>query len=253
MHTNKFRLFFLLVILFLQINGISQVDNKIDSLIPLKNYFGINIGIRNNFHSAVIDGKKFISYDQSLVLGENFTTPFNKRWDLTVQANLQIGSYTKNNFYARGGSYSYQLYRTVIDLPIIFRYMLINNKKNMLFGFSPHFVQFGPVLSYNLMASKAIPFYQYGNNVTKTNIPGFENGYNTRLRVGTGYSFKLKYVFIRAELNYDYDFNSLDKNTLPLVNLTKVTNDALGINFVVESRSKIIRKQVRKVKIGRVE
>jgi hypothetical protein len=252
MRIITFRLFFLLFSLFLQIKGISQVDNKIDSVVPLKNYFGINIGLRNNIHSAVIDGKKFISYNQSLVLGENFTTRLNKWWNLTVQANVQIGSYSKNNFYARGESYSYQLYRTVIDLPIIFRYLLNNNKKNKSFGFAPHFIQFGPVFSYNLMANKTIRFNQYGNNSRQSVIPGFENGYNNSFRIGTGYSFKSKYAFIRAELNYDYDFNSLKKNTIPLGNLTKVSNDAIGVNFVVESRSKVIRKKGRKAKIGRV-
>jgi len=37
-----------------------------------------------------------------------------------------------------------------------------------------------------------------------------------------------------------------------LGNLTKVSNDAIGVNFVVESRSKVIRKKGRKAKIGRV-
>ena len=103
------------------------------------------------------------------------------------------------------------------------------------------------------MANKTIRFYQYGNNSMNYNIANFENGYNNRFRIGTGYTFKLKYAFVRAELNYDYDFNSIKKNTLPLVNLTKVTNDALGINVVVESRSKYVIKKVRKMKIGRVK
>ena len=51
----KIRLFFLLLfILFLNIKGVSQVDNKIDSAIPLKHYLGINIGMANNIHSAII-------------------------------------------------------------------------------------------------------------------------------------------------------------------------------------------------------
>ena len=247
----KIRLFFLLLfILFLNIKGVSQVDNKIDSAIPLKHYLGINIGMANNIHSAIIDGKNFIWHNKSLLLGYNFTMPLNNRWEFTVQSNVQIGSYVKNNFYAGGENYSYELYRTVMDLPIIFRYLLNNNKKS--FGFAPHFIQFGPVFSYNLLANNTIRFNQYGNNSSlKYTYPGFENGYNNRFRIGTGYTFKLKYSFIRAELNYDYDFNSLNKNTLPFGNLTKVTNDAIGINFVVESRSKIIRKKVRKARIGR--
>ena len=250
MRIITFRLFFLLFSLFLQIKGISQVDNKIDSVVPLKNYFGINIGIRNNIHSAVIDGKKFISYNQSLVLGENFTTRLNKWWNLTVQANVQIGSLVKNDFNISSGNFSYSTPRTIIDLPIVFRYRLNNNKT---VGLAPHFIQFGPVLSYNLMANKTIRFNQYGNNSRQSVIPGFENGYNNSFRIGTGYSFKSKYAFIRAELNYDYNFNSLKKNTLPMANLTKVSNDAIGINFVVESRSKVIRKKGKKVKIGRVK
>ena len=248
----KSKIILLVFILFQQIKGVSQVVNKIDSVIPLKHYFGINIGVINNFHSAIIDGKNFISYNKTLLLGENFTIPLNNKWEFTVQTNLQIGSYVKNNFFARGENYSYELYRTVIDLPIIFRYMLNNNKKPH--GLSPHFIQFGPVFSYNFMANNTIRFNQYGNNSSlRYTYPGFENGYNNRFRIGTGYTFKLKYSFIRAELNYDYDFNSLNKNTLPFGNLTKVTNDALGINFVVESRSKVIRKKVRKVKIGRIK
>ena len=246
----KVKLIFLLFILFLSFEGISQAHNKIDSVIPLKNYLGINIGIINGFHSTVIDGKNFISYTNSFSLGENFTMPINKRWEFTVQVNAQIGARVKNNFDTKGEKYSYDLYRTVIDLPIIFRY-LFNNKKPV--GLAPHFVQFGPVFSYNLMANKTIPFNQYGNNSRQSVIPGFENGYNNRFRIGTGYTFKLKYAFVRAELNYDYDFNSLNKNTLPLVNLTKVTNDALGINVVVESRSKYVFKKVKKMKIGRVK
>jgi hypothetical protein len=251
MRIITFRLFFLLFFLFLQIKGISQVDNKIDSVIPLKNYFGINIGLRNNIHSAVIDGKKFISYNQSLVLGENFTTRLNKRWNLTVQANVQIGSLVKNDFNTRSGNFSYTTSRTVIDLPIVFRYRLNNNSESV--GLAPHFIQFGPVFSYNLMANKTIRFNQYGSNSIRNVIPGFENGFNNGFRIGTGYSFKSKYAFIRAELNYDYNFNSLKKNTLPMANLTKVSNDAIGINFVVESRSKVIRKKGKKVKIGRVK
>jgi hypothetical protein len=248
----KSRLTLLLLLLFNSFEVISQVDNKIDSVIPLKHFFGINMGMANNIHSAAIDGKNFISYNKSLLLGDNFTTPLSKRWEFTVQANLQIGSYVMNKFYVRGENYSYQLYRTVIDLPIIFRYLLNNNKKS--FGLAPHFIQFGPVFSYNLMANKTIRFNQYGNNSSlRYTYPGFENGYNNRFRIGTGYTFKLKYSFIRTELNYDYDFNSFNKNTLPIGNLTKVTNDALGINFVVESRSKVIRKKVRKVKIGRIK
>jgi len=246
----KVKLIFLLFILFLSFEGISQAHNKIDSVIPLKNYLGINIGIINGFHSTVIDGKNFISYTNSFSLGENFTMPINKRWEFTVQVNAQIGARVKNNFDTKGENYSYDLYRTVIDLPIIFRY-LFNNKKPV--GLAPHFFQFGPVFSYNLMANKTIPFNQYGNNSRQSVIPGFENGYNNRFRIGTGYTFKLKYAFVRAELNYDYDFNSLNKNTLPLVNLTKVTNDALGINVVVESRSKYVFKKVKKMKIGRVK
>jgi len=244
MHNIKLRLIFLLFILFIQIKGLTQVDNKIDSIIPLKHYFGLNIGMANNIHSAIIDGKNFIGHNKTLLLllGNNFTTPLNKRWEFTVQVNLQIGSYIENNFYASGENYSYGSNRTIIDLPIIFRYLLNNNKKS--FGFAPRFIQFGPVFSYNLMANKTIQFKQYGN------IPGFENSYNSRFRIGTGYTFKLKYSFIRAELNYDYDFNSLNKNTLPSGNLTKVINDALGVNFVVESRSKVIRKKGKKVKIG---
>ena len=88
---------------------------------------------------------------------------------------------------------------------------------------------------------------------SERSIFNFENGNNNRFRIGTGYTFKLKYSFIRAELNYDYDFNSLNKNTLPFGNLTKVTNNALSINFVVESRSRIIRKKGKKVKIGRIK
>jgi hypothetical protein len=236
--------------LFIAVNGISQINTIQDSVIPLKNYFGINIGIRNNIHSAVIDGKKFISYNQSLVLGENFTKPLNKRWNLTVQANFQIGGYVKNNFYARGENYSYQVYRTVVDLPIIFRYLLDNHNKS--FGFTPHFIQFGPVFSYNLMANKSISLNQYGSNSIRNVIPGFENGFNNSFRIGTGYSFKSKYAFMRAELNYDYNFNSLMNNTIPMVNLTKVSNDVLEINFVIESRSKVIRKKGKKVKTGRV-
>jgi hypothetical protein len=102
------------------------------------------------------------------------------------------------------------------------------------------------------MANKTIRFNQYGNNSIRNVIPGFENGFNNGFRIGTGYSFKSKYAFIRAELNYDYNFNSLKKNTIPLGNLTKVSNDAIGVNFVVESRSKVIRKKGRKAKIGRV-
>jgi hypothetical protein len=247
----KIRLFFLLFILFLHIKGISQVDNKIDSVIPLKYYLGINIGVINNFHSAIIDGRNFNSFSNSFSLGENLTMPINKRWEFTFQVNAQIGARVKNNFNTKGENYSYDLYRTVIDLPIIFRYLLNNNKKPV--GLAPHFIQFGPIFSYNLMANKTIRYNQYGNNSLNYNIANFENGYNNRFRIGTGYTFKLKYSFIRAELNYDYDFNSFNKNTLPIGNLTKVTNDALGINFVVESRSKVIRKKVRKVKIGRIK
>jgi hypothetical protein len=251
MRMIKVRLIFLLFILFLAFEGVSQVDNKIDSVIPLKNYLGINIGILNNFHSAVIDGKNFNSYSNSFSLGENFTMPLNKRWEVTFQANVQIGARVKNNYDTKGENYSYDLYRTVIDLPIIFRYLLNNNKKP--FGLAPHFIQFGPVFSYNLMANKTIRYYQYGDNSMNYNIANFENGYNNRFRIGTGYTFKLKYAFVRAELNYDYDFNSLNKNTMPLVNLTKVTNDALGINLFIETRNKYVSKKVRKIKFGRVK
>lgn len=250
MRIITFRLFFLLFILFLQIKGISQVDYKIDSVIPLKNYFGINFGIANNIHSAFINGKSFIDYYNSFSLGENFTKPLNKRWEITVQANVQIGARVNNNFDYNSENYSYELDRIVVDLPIMFRY-LFNNKKPV--GLTPHFFQFGPVFSYNLMANKTIRYYQNWNNSMNYNIANFENGYNNRFRIGTGYTFKLKYAFVRAELNYDYDFNSLNKNTLPLVNLTKVSNDAIGINFVVESRSKDIRKKGKKVKISRVK
>ena len=249
---KKVKIILLIFFLILTINGISQVENKIDSVIPLKYYLGINIGILNNFHSALIDGKNFNNYSNSISLGDNFTMPLSKRWELTVQLNVQIGARVKNNYDIKGENFSYELYRTVIDLPIIFRYMLNNNKKPH--GLSPHFIQFGPVFSYNFMANNTIRFNQYGNNSSlRYTYPGFENGFNNRFRIGTGYTFKLKYSFIRAELNYDYDFNSLNKNTLPFGNLTKVTNDALGINFVVESRSKVIRKKVRKVKIGRIK
>jgi hypothetical protein len=249
---KKVKIILLIFFLILTINGISQVENKIDSVIPLKYYLGINIGILNNFHSALIDGKNFNNYSNSISIGENFTMPLSKRWELTVQSNVQIGARVKNNYDTKGESFSYELYRTVIDLPIIFRYMLNNNKKPV--GLSPHFIQFGPVFSYNLMANKTIRFNQYGNNSSlRSTYPGFENGYNNRFRIGTGYTFRLKYSFIRAELNYDYDFNSLNKNTLPIGNLTKVTNDALGINFVLESRSKFIHNKVKKVKIGRIK
>jgi len=247
----KVKFIFLLFILLLSFEGISQAHNKIDSFIPLKYYFGINIGIANNVHSAKIDGKNFIDYNKSLLLGENFTIPLNKKWEFTAQVNVQIGGRVKNNFYTSGESYSYKMIRKSLDLPIIFRYLLNNNKKPV--GLSPHFIQFGPIFSHNLMASKAIPFYHYGNNSKQYVISGFEKENIYRFRLGTGYTFKLKHSFVRAEFNYDYDFNSLNKNTLPLVNLTKVTNDALVINFVVESRSKIIRKKVRKEKIGRVK
>ena len=79
-------------------------------------------------------------------------------------------------------------------------------------------------------------------------IINFENAYSTSIRIGTGYTFKLKYAFMRAELNYYFGFNSLKNNTIPMGNLTKVTNDALGMNLVIENRNKYLNKKVRKLK-----
>ncbi len=243
----KSRIFLLIIYLILSIKGVSQMDNKTDTLKSFKNYLGINLGISNNFHSVLIDGKSFVGSNKVMSLGENFTRTLNKRWEFTFEAAVQIGGVVKNNFYTRGEKYSYEMFKTSINFPISFRYLLNNNKK---VSWSPHFIQFGPVFSYNLTADKQIKFDQFGNNeMIRRDIPNFENGYTTSLRIGTGYTFQLKYSFIRAELNYTYGFNSLKKNTIPLVNLTKVTNDAIGINVVIENRS-ILSKKVSKFRIG---
>ena len=225
----------------------SQVPYKTDTVIPLKTYLGISIGLTNNFHSDIIDGLNFISSSKTFTMGENFTKPLNKKWEFTFEAALQIGGLVKSNFYAKEKNYSYEMYKTGIDLPISFRY-LFNNKA---VAWAPDFIHFGPVFSYNLASNKQITFYEYGNNsiITRNSITNFENAYSTSIRIGTGYTFKLKYAFMRAELDYYYyGFNSLKNNTLPMGNLTGVTNDALGMNLIIENRNKFVNKKIRKPK-----
>ena len=242
----KGKMILFIISLIISLECMSQVAYKNDSIVPLKTYLGISIGLTNNFHTDLIDGTNFISSSKTFTMGENFTKPLNKKWEFTFEAALQIGGLVKSNFYAKEKNYSYEMYKTGFDLPISFRY-LFNNKA---VAWAPDFIHFGPVFSYNLASNKQLTFYQYGNNsiITRNSIINFENAYSTSIRIGTGYTFKLKYAFMRAELNYYFGFNSLKNNTIPMGNLTKVTNDALGMNLVIENRNKYLNKKVRKLK-----
>lgn len=246
---KKYKFKVLILCLIISINGFSQSENKTDSIIALKNYLGISIGLVNNFHTDLVDGKSFIGNYKTFSLGENYTRPLNKRWELTLESNIHIGGNIKNNFYSNGKGYSYEMYKTGIEIPISFRYLLKSNNKISWF---PHFVQFGPAFSYNLSANQGVRLYQNVNyeSAGRIYIPNFENGFTTSFRIGTGFTFQFTHSVIRAELNYAHSFNSLKNNTIPLVNLTSVTNDALIVSMVIDSRYKKIKNKAPKFKMS---
>lgn len=230
----------LFLILSAQVEG--QTINKYDSIVTFKSYLGMSFGIFNDFNTAIIDEKKFIKSNKFLSLGLIYTKPLNKNIELSFEENLNIYGDVYNNYMSGGKNFSYNYPTVIINFPIIFRYILNKSKSD---SWIPHFIELGPAFNFDLGSEKAANFVS--ENYQTRPIENFMKPFSTSLRVGTGYTFDLKYAFIRTELIYSYGFSSFKRNTLPFGIMTEVKNDALGLNIIFENRNIFLRKKINKL------
>jgi hypothetical protein len=94
--------------------------------------------------------------------------------------------------------------------------------------------------------NQAVRFTGANNGYASSVIP-FVRNYETGLKFGIGYDIKLKFVNFRPEMGYILGFNSLNKNTLPNLNLSEVINNQYTFHIVLSQRmNKVIYKRIER-------
>ena len=236
------KLYFSSILLFIFLFGYGQENSNIISITPTNNFTGMSIGMSNNIHSIQFDGTTFKSNNAMFSMGLVYTRKLNDKWEFSAEDNLLLGSIV-NNYKHLNTSYSYSINNAIMSIPLTLRYKI--NDDNEFNGF-PDFFHLGPSFSYNLAGSstRAPQLSKLGASSGYIPFPIFTNPFEYNFKLGTGYNFKLKYVYLRTEFNYYLGFNSHNKNTIPGIVLTRVTNNICGVNLVLENRmGKVVYKK----------
>lgn len=145
----------------------------------------------------------------------------------------------KTKFKSSNKDYAYNYFSTIVGMPLLFIYTI---RTSNIFNGIPNYIFFGPFSSYNI-SNQAVKYtgtdFRYGPSIT--------NKFETSLKFGLGYDFKLKYVNFRPEFGYNYGLNSLKTNTAPMFNFSKIINNQYSINFILTQRyHKVIYKKPEK-------
>jgi|LauGreDrversion4_2_1035121.scaffolds.fasta_scaffold417826_2 hypothetical protein len=215
--------------------------SNIISITPTRNLTGILYGYSSIEHNAFINGMNFKSNNSALNLGLLFEKEFDEKMKLSFRPGLLITDDIRNRFSISGKNYSYSYPGVIFEVPLFLIYSFKTNKN---FNGIPDYFQVGSVFGYNF-ANKSV---KYTGPLNSTFLPAFSKNNETSIRFGLGYDFKFKYVNLRPEFGYSFGFNSLNKNTIPNINISKITNNQYILHFVLSQRmNKVIYKKVDRI------
>ncbi len=237
---QKFIIIFFVTMLSHSVYAQSKGSNII-SITPTRNLTGILYGYSSVEHNSFINGMNFKSNNSALNLGLLFEKEFNEKMKLSFRPGILITDDIRNRFSIRGKNYSYSYPSLVFEVPLFLIYSI---KTNKTFNGIPDYLQVGSAFGYNF-ANKSV---KYTGPLNSTFLPPFSKNNETNLRFGFGYDFKFKYVNLRPAFGYSFGFNSLNKNTIPNFNLSKITNNQYIVHFVLSQRmNKVIYMKVERI------
>ena len=209
---------------------------------PTKYFSGLSVGFSNIENKTIINGIKFSNSNPALHLGLLIEKEFSDYFKLSLRPSVLISGDIKNNFNIENKNYSYSYSSALLEVPLLFTFSFNSSKD---FNGFPNYVHFGPDLIYNFM-NQAVRFTGANNGYASSVIP-FVRNYETGLKFGIGYDIKLKFVNFRPEMGYILGFNSLNKNTLPNLNLSEVINNQYTFHIVLSQRmNKVIYKRIER-------
>jgi hypothetical protein len=232
------------ILLFINIFSVkSQVkDSSIISVTPTKLISGIIVGSSNIAQKALINSHNFSSNNPTFNLGLLFEREFNNQFKFSFRPGFLIGSDIKTTFKNANKEYSYSYSSAIIEMPLLFVYTFRANK---IANGVPNYFYFGPVYNYNLSNSNVRL-----TGTEKRYVASFIKNYETALKFGFGYDFKLKYVNFRPEFGYTNGFNVLKSNAIPNFEFSSIVNNQFSINILFSHRNnKVIYRKSTKPRI----
>ncbi len=222
-------------------------------------YFGISIGIGNNYlafnranrflatisPSTSVDPLSIteISPINNLYynLGLSGTLKLNNH--VLLRANptlLIIGSKNVFNFKIKGSPTLEQklnVSSSIIHLPLTFKFQSDRYNGFRFTNLMRHYFLVGGKLDFDLASSKRgkITTPATGVSLLTVNYPSVLKGTDFGAEVGVGLSFYLRYATVSPEVKFSYGLRDLNKNTVLLSNIDRITSNFVYFTIHIEN------------------
>jgi len=237
MSLNK-KILFGIIYLFIITQGFTQ---NMKDTIKYRNFGYLNAGIENNYENININGIELKTNFKALIMGFGLNHKISENLNIRIGLNAAIsGNAYKlifiNKNFTFNNLFNYQ--EAVID----YNYTGVQIPVNFIYKFNK------------------IPFYsilgiKYITNISK-NI-GYSavkiNQDNLTYETGIGYGFKAKYSNIYVNLSYSIGNNIFKSSNNPIYDVTKIQNNVVLFNFIVEDNHSINKRIKKKFNFKKIK
>jgi hypothetical protein len=221
-------------------------------------YFGISIGIGNNYLAFNRANRFLATLPPSSVDPLSITeiSPINNLYynlglagtlkltnHVLLRANptlLIIGSKNVFNFKIKGSpslDQKLNVSSSIIHLPLTFKFQSDRYNGFRFTNLMRHYFLVGGKFDFDLASSKGgkIAAPATGTSLLNVNYPSVLKGTDLGAEVGVGLSFYLRYATVSPEVKFSYGLRNLNKNDLLLSNIDRITSNFVYFTIHIEN------------------